>query len=93
MFILVAPLHRNGANSKEYFNPDVTGPIPSCVIASLTGDNRHEAKQYATEEEARADIPVWIDLRIADMKACCAREESIAHYRENAPTIIRVEAV
>ena len=59
MFVLAAKIHRNGAFCREYYQPEAKGPLPGIVIASLLGDNKHEAKQYATEEEAIAEIPAF----------------------------------
>lgn len=59
MFILVARVQRNGAVCREYYNPTAPG---GCVMAPLIGGDATDAKQYPTEEAARADIPKWIEL-------------------------------
>jgi hypothetical protein len=56
MFVLTAKVWRNGSLCREYYQPEETGFVPG-VVFGLDGAKR--AKQYQTEEEAIADIPVF----------------------------------
>lgn len=63
MFVLTTLIHRNGAVCREYYQPDPEkSDLPGIVFGSLlAGQGKECAKQYATKEEAEADIPNWIE--------------------------------
>ncbi len=63
MFVLTVPMHRNGAVSREHYQPDpAKSDLPGIVFGSLLfGEGKARAKQYVMEEEARADIPNWVE--------------------------------
>lgn len=56
MFALSAKVIRNGANCREYYQPEEQGIVPG-VVFGLDGAKR--AKQYPTEEAAAVDIPAF----------------------------------
>jgi hypothetical protein len=57
MFALSVTLQRNGAQCREYYQPDSTEPVPGIVTGLIDGKKR--AKHYPTEEEATSDIPAF----------------------------------
>lgn len=85
MFVLQSHIFRNGAQCREYFQPEVTeGPFVGVVFAPLMG-GPNGAKEYATEEEALADIDQWVEIARNDAHAN-AREFDEVYFRGTITT-------